>query len=132
MHDEENRSAPRPPSLVASEDKNQCLRADVQRVILAALRWLDADSAFVENEALGTLLSGRTGYALGVSSNDGRCDYSRVSLPDSLVDALPQIEMLPVEAKVLLEEFQSRMLLPPEVPAVIQEVGGEPGCHNDP
>ena len=34
------------PLLVASEDKNQRLRADVQqRVIQAALRWVDADSA---------------------------------------------------------------------------------------
>ena len=38
MHGEETRPPALPPSLVASEDKNQCLRVDVQqRVILAAL-----------------------------------------------------------------------------------------------
>ena len=41
------------------------------------------------------------------------------------------IEMLPAEAMPFLEVFQSRMLLPLEVAAVIQEVGGEPGCDND-
>ena len=36
-------------SLVASEDKNPCLRVDVQqRVILVALRVVDADSAVDE------------------------------------------------------------------------------------
>ena len=41
--------------------------------------------------------------------------------------------MLPAEGKKKeLEEFQSRMLLPPEVAAVIQEITGEPGCHHDP
>ena len=48
----------------ASEDKNQCLRADVQqRVILAAMRWVDADSAVDGHEALAKLLKGRTGHA---------------------------------------------------------------------
>ena len=33
------------------EEKNQCLRADMQqRVILAAMRWVDADSAVNEQE----------------------------------------------------------------------------------
>ena len=54
------------PSLVACEDKNQCLRADVQhRVIPAALRWVDADSAVEGHEALAKLLKGRTGHAPG-------------------------------------------------------------------
>ena len=117
----------------ATEDNIQCLRADVkQRVILAAVRWVDADSAVDEHEALAKLLKGRTGCALGVSSNVGSYEHSRVSLPDSVVDAPPLIEMLPAEARFFLEEFQSRMLLPPEVAAVIQEVTGELGCHDDP
>ena len=38
---------------MASEDKNQYIHADVQqRVILAAMRWVDADSAVDEHEAL--------------------------------------------------------------------------------
>ena len=82
-----------------------------QRVILAALRWVDADSAVDENGALAKLQQGRTGYAPGVSSNVGSFEYSRVSLPDSVVEAPPLIEMLPAEAKFFLEEFQSRMLL---------------------
>ena len=98
MHGEDSPPAARPPSLVASEDKNQCLRADVQqRVILAAMRWVDADSGVDEDEALDKLLKGRRGYAPGVSSNVHSCEYSRVSLPDSVVDAPPLIEMLPAE-----------------------------------
>ena len=77
-----------PPSLVVTEDKNQCLRAEVQqRVILAAMRWVEADSAIDEHEALGKLLKGRTGHAPGVSSNVGSYEYLRVSLPVSDVDA---------------------------------------------
>ena len=72
MHGEETRPPPLPPSLEASEVKNQCLRADVQqRVILEALRWVDADSAVDGHEALAKLVNGRTGYAPGVSSNVG-------------------------------------------------------------
>ena len=81
---------------MASEDKNQSLRADVkQRVIIAALRWVDADSAVDEHEALAKLLKGRTGYAPGVSSNVGSYEYLRVSLHDSVVDAPPLIDILP-------------------------------------
>ena len=63
MHGEETR----PPALRAQ-----------QRVIIAALRWVDADSAVDEDEALAKLLKGRTGYASGVSSNVGSCGYLRV------------------------------------------------------
>ena len=58
MHGEDSRPAARPPSLLAIEDKNQRLRADVQqRVIQAALRWVG------EHEALAKLLKGRTGHS---------------------------------------------------------------------
>ena len=78
MHGEDGR--PRDSSSF-SEDKNQCLRADVQqRVILAATCWVDADSAVEEHEALAKLLKGRKGYAPGVSSNVGSYGFSRVSL----------------------------------------------------
>ena len=97
MHGEESRPAARPPSLVAREDKNLYLREDVQqRVILGALRWVDA---------LAKLLKGRTGCAHNVSSNVRSCDFSRVALSDSVVDAPPLIEMLPAEAKLFLESF---------------------------
>ena len=133
MHREENRLAARRPSLVASEDKIQCLRRDVQhRVILAGLRWVVADSAVNDDEALAKLPKGRTGYAPGVSSNVGSYENSRVSLRDSVVDAPPLFEMLPAEAKFFLEEFQSGMSSPSEVAAVIEEVEEEPGCRNDP
>ena len=95
MHCEESRPA--------SEDKNQHLRADVeQRVILAAMRWVDAESAVDEHEALAS-----TFYALGVSSNVGSYEYSRVSFLDSVVDAPPLIVMLRAEAKFFLEEVES-------------------------
>ena len=72
---------------MASEDKNLHLRAYVQqRVILAATRWVDADSEVDGHEPLAKLLKGRAGYAPGVSSNVGSFEYSRVSLPDSVVD----------------------------------------------
>ena len=68
--------------------QNQCLRADVQqRVIPAAMRWVDADSAVDEHEASAKLLKGRRGHAPGVSSNVGSYEYSLVSLPDWVVDA---------------------------------------------
>ena len=60
-----------------------------------------------------------------VSSNVGSDEYSRVSLPDSVVDAPPLIDMLLAEARIFLQEFQSRMLLLPEEAAVSQEFGGE-------
>ena len=47
---------------------------------------------------------------------------STALLPDSVVDAPPLIDLLLAEAKHFLEEFQSRMLLPPEAAAVIQEI----------
>ena len=97
MRGEDSRPAPRPLPLVASEGKNQRLRADVQqRIILAAMRWVDADTAVDEHETLAKLLKGRTGYAPGVSSDVGTYEYSRVSLPDAVVDALT--DMLPSEA----------------------------------
>ena len=52
MDGEETRPTALPPSLVASEGKNQCLRADVQqRVILAALCWVVADGTVDGHEA---------------------------------------------------------------------------------
>ena len=61
--------------------------------------WVDADSAVDKREALAKLLKGRTGHAPGVSSNVGSYEYSRFSLPDSVVDASPRIDILPAEAK---------------------------------
>ena len=93
----------RPPSIVATQDKNQCLRADVQ----LSSGWVNADSAVNEHGAFAKLLKGRTGYASGVSSNVGSCEYSRVSLPDSVVDEPPLTEMLLAEARIFLEEVLS-------------------------
>ena len=76
-----------------------------QRVILEAMRWVDADSAVDEHEALAKLLKGRTGYSLGVSFIVASHEYSRVSLPDSVLDAPPLIEMLPAEAKNFSRSF---------------------------
>ena len=107
MHGEETR--PPATSLMESEDKNQRLRADVQqRVIIAALRWVDADSAVDEHEALAKLLKGRTGYASGVLSNVGSYEYFRVNLPDSVVDAPPLIDILPVDPLFFLAWWPQR------------------------
>ena len=59
-----------------------------QRVILAAVRWVDADSAIDKHEVLAKLLKGRTGCPPGVLSKIGSYAYSRVGLPD-VVDAPP-------------------------------------------
>ena len=100
MHGEGSRPTARPPSLVATEDKNQRLHADVQqRVVLTGMRWVDADSAIDEHEALAKLLKRRTVYAPGVSSNVSSYVYSRVSLADSVVDAPPLVEMLPAATR---------------------------------
>ena len=124
-HGEEDRPAARPPSLLASEDKNQCLRVDVQqRVILAAPRWVDADSPVDENEVLAKLLKGRRGYTPGVSSNDGSYEYSWVSYPDSVVGAPPLIEMLLAGKR----SFSSRGFN--HGCCFRQEVRGEPGYHD--
>ena len=87
MHGEEKRPTAFPPSLVASKHKNQCLRVDVQCLILAALRWVDADSAVDEHEALAKLLKERTG---GVSTNS--TGYGQIQLcGGNLVQASPQL-----------------------------------------
>ena len=78
-------------------------------------------TALSMHEALAKILKGQRRYAPGFSSNVGSCEYS---LPDSVVYAPPLIEMLPAEARFVLEDFLSRMLLPALVAAVIQEVRG--------
>ena len=59
-----------------------------------------ADSAVNENETLAKLLKGRRGDAPGVSSNASFHEYLWVSLPGSVVDAPPLIEMLPAKVRV--------------------------------
>ena len=59
----------------------------------------------------------------------------RVSFPDSVVDAPPLIGMLPAEARLFLEEFQARMLLPAAARGCrcsSRSFRGELGCRNDP
>jgi hypothetical protein len=97
------------------------IRADVQqRVFAAARRWIDVDSAITEEEALARLLKGKAGYATPGSTSIGSHEHSRVSLPDSVVDAPSLATMLPAQAKQCLEEFASRMLLPPQEAALIR------------
>ena len=59
-----------------------------------------ADSAVNEKETLAKLLKGRRGDAPGVSSNASSHEYLWVSLPGSVVDAPPLIEMLPAKVRV--------------------------------
>ncbi|CAK0791289.1 unnamed protein product [Prorocentrum cordatum] len=122
-----------PPERAASRMKMYAISADVQqRVFSAARRWIDVDSAVSEEEALARLLKGKAGYAPLGSTSTGSYEYSRVSLPDSVVDAPFLTTMLPAQAKQYLEEFASRMLLPPREAALIRELDGLPGCHADP
>ena len=40
--------------------------------------------------------------------------------------------MLPAEARIFLEEYATKMLLPSSEAALIRELHGLPGCHTDP
>ena len=91
-----------------------------QRVLHSALRWIDVDSAITEKEALAKLLKGKAGYAPDASTSVGSYEYSRVSLPDSVQGAPSQAQMLPAEARIFLEEFATKMLLPPSEAARIR------------
>eukprot|EP00959_Pyramimonas_sp_CCMP1952_P158839 3322259-Pyramimonas_sp.AAC.1 len=62
----------------------------------------------------------------------GSYEYARVSMPDSVVDAPSLATMLPARAMLYLEEFATRMLLPPKKAALMQENHGLPGCRADP
>ena len=91
----------------ATSKKVQWLQRDVlQRVLHCSLRWIDVDSAITEKEALAKLLKGKAGYAPAASTNIGSYEYSRVSLPESVLDAPSVLSMLPAEARI----FSSRSL----------------------
>ncbi|CAK0825411.1 unnamed protein product, partial [Prorocentrum cordatum] len=132
LHGGEHRSGTAPEGSV-SQRKMDLIRADVQqRVFSAARRWIDVDSAITEQEALAKLLKGKAGYAPLGSTSMGSYEYSRVSLPDCVLDAPSLAQMLPAEARIFLEEYSTKMLLPPREAALIRELHGLPGCHTDP
>ena len=127
MHGEESRPEARPPFLVASEDENRyLLHEDVQqRIILAALCWVDADSAVDENVGLAKLhrpcarclvqrrlqrvLAGklsRFSCACTVGDRDAACEGKALSREVSVTDA------------VAVGGSRCK-----------SEVEGEPGCH---
>ncbi|CAK0838915.1 unnamed protein product [Prorocentrum cordatum] len=123
----------RAPASLTSHMKMDAISADVQqRVFSAARRWIDVDSAVSEEGALARLLKGKAGYAPLGSTSMGSYEYSRVSLPDSVVDAPPLAAMPPAQAQQYLEEFASRVLPPPQEAALMRELDGLPGCHADP
>ncbi|CAK0800111.1 unnamed protein product, partial [Prorocentrum cordatum] len=98
----------RAPASLTSQMKTDAISADVQqRVFSAARRWIDVDSAVSEEEALARLLKGKAGYAPLGSTSMGSYEYSRVSLPDSVVDAPPLATMLPAQAKQYLKQPKS-------------------------
>ncbi|CAK0824653.1 unnamed protein product, partial [Prorocentrum cordatum] len=123
----------RAPVSSASQMKMDAISADAQqRVFSAARQWIDVDSAVSEEEAFARLLKGKAGYAPLGSTSMGSYEYSRVSLPDSVVDAPSLASMFPAQARQYLEELASRMLLPPREAALMRELDGLPGCHTDP
>ena len=76
------------------------------------MRQHDVDCAVGEEEAFAELLKGTAGYAPLGSTSMGSCECSRVGLPDSGLDAPGLAQMLPAEARNVLEEYSTRMLLP--------------------
>ena len=54
------------------------------------------------------------------ANNTNICSYKTISLDSQQI------------LQHVFGEFQSRMLLAPEVAAVIQDYSGKLGCHNDP
>ncbi|CAK0819536.1 unnamed protein product, partial [Prorocentrum cordatum] len=74
-----HRPAPRQMS-APTEKKILGLQADVrQRVVEAAPRWCDVDSAVGERGALARLLKGRSGHAPAPSCSVGSCEHPMVS-----------------------------------------------------
>ena len=133
LHGEGHRGPIAATATAATSEKVSWLQRDVQqRVLHAALRWIDVDSAINEKEALAKLLKGKAGYAPAASTSVGSYEYSRVSLPESVLDAPSALSMPPAEDMIFLEEFESRMLLPAEEADLIQRVQGAPGRHADP
>ncbi|CAK0900961.1 unnamed protein product [Prorocentrum cordatum] len=99
----------RAPASLTSQMKMDAISADVQqRVLSAARRWIDVDSAVSEEEALARHLKGKAGHAPLGSTSVGSYEHSRVSLPDSVVDAPFLATMLPAQAKQCIEELASR------------------------
>ncbi|CAK0861934.1 unnamed protein product [Prorocentrum cordatum] len=112
LHGGEHRSGTAPEGSV-SQRKMDLIRADVQqRVFSAARRWIDVDSAITEQEALAKLLKGKAGYAPLGSTSMGSYEYSRVSLPDCVLDAPSLAQMLLAEARIFLEEYSTKICFP--------------------
>eukprot|EP00959_Pyramimonas_sp_CCMP1952_P086743 1814098-Pyramimonas_sp.AAC.1 len=59
----------------------------------------------------------------------GSYEHSRVSLPDSVVDAPSLATTLPAQARLYLEELATRMLLPHQEAALIRELDGLPAAE---
>ncbi|CAK0862525.1 unnamed protein product, partial [Prorocentrum cordatum] len=117
----------------STEKKILGLQADVrQRVVEAASRWCDVDSAVGERGASARLLKGRSGSAPAPSCSAGSYEYSKVSMPSDLHDSPSLISMLPSEARGHLEDFEKLMLRPAQESELIQQYEGVPGCHADP
>ena len=109
------------------------LRLDVQqRAVLAARQWIDVDSATSEKGSFQKLLKDTAGYSPVGSSSVRSFEYSRVSVPGTIIDGPLVQELLPAEDSIYLKEFEARMLLPTQTAIIIEEARGLPGCHRDP
>ncbi|CAK0829362.1 unnamed protein product, partial [Prorocentrum cordatum] len=121
-----------PPSLVSQLEMDAAWADVRRRVFSAARRWIDVDSAVAEEEAFAGLLKGKAGCVPLGSTSMGSDERSRLSLPDSVVDAPSSATALPVQARLYLRELARRMLLPPKEAALMRGLDGVPGCHVDP
>ena len=86
-----------------------------QRVEEALLRWPCAVCAHDDATSFREMLKGRGGYSSSASqANLAPCEYSRVSVPESVHDSPILEEILDVEDCGLLKGYETRMLRSPE------------------
>ena len=98
------------------------LQYDVQQRILEAARfWLDVDSAVSKVGAFEELLKGKAGYSTAGLTTMAPYEYSAVSLPSGVLDAPFLKDMLQLQAKQFLLEYDTRMLRSPTEVSVNKE-----------
>ena len=97
-----------------SEPRSLRLEAQ-QRLDEAVLRWPSAVCAPDGSSSLREMLKGRGGYSSSTSqANLAPCEYTRVSVPESVRDSPFLDEVLDVEDSGLLRGYETRMLRTPE------------------
>ena len=105
--------------------RNEMQAAVVDRVARLTSEWaLDAGSPKCQ-EALNTVLRGRGLYdGSSAAANLASFSMSRLSLPDSVADCPPLVQLLPEELRPLLKDGCSSMLLPRD--EFVREIAAKP------